>query len=102
MVHVALLILLIMGLSLAAVIWGALITIILTKLYVEYTNTDMILAKRGIKFLKEDGVIFPGLWPVAAKLTAPELASTNADLSNRTAEELAADTQQHLELGDHD
>ena len=102
MVHLALDILLILGLSLAAVIWGAVILVIIIKLYVEYTNTDMILAKRGIKFLKQDGVIFPGLFPTATKLTAPELADSNADLSSHTAEELAADTQQYLELGDHD
>lgn len=98
MIHAALLILLIMGLSLIGTVWLYVVVRMLMAVFLDAASTDVTLARLGLRFLSKNRVLFPGLFPVSTKVVDAD-SSVNSELSTHTAEELDLDTKNHFEVG---
>lgn len=86
MTHAVIVVLVALGLAVLATACIGLIAHILMRVVLEFANSDVILAKLGLKFLRKNNAIFPGLFPRSTKLVQTS-EEVNAELSEPTAEE---------------
>jgi hypothetical protein len=61
MIHVALVVLLTMGLTLLGAVWLYVLVRILMVVFLDAASSDVTLARMGTRFLKRHRILYPGL-----------------------------------------
>lgn len=95
MTHAILLSLTVFGLSLLGVVWLALVVKVVLYIVLDAASSELFFARTGLRFLKNDGILFPSLLPAASKFIRDPTQEANAEMSVRSASELKSDLAAH-------